>query len=224
MHIKERQSFLRLLNWLSPNLPLGAFNYSQGLESSIANGHLKQLVDLQKWIKAYMFYGAGWSDAVLLVRGWSVNVANFNDLRQINQFGLAYCSSAERYQEVTQLGDALLRAVLAWDSKMDRLKQMDALHYAVILGYICRCHQITLDTLLPAYLHSVVNHLCQASMRLMPVGQSQILSLLAELEGEICQLSERLKTTDLKDAGTSAYHQEITALQHEILQERMFCS
>lgn len=224
MHIKERQSFLRLLNWLSPNLPLGTFNYSQGMESHVVVGDLKQLADLRRWIMTYMRYGAGWSDAVLLVRGWSVTVENLTELQQVNQFGLAYCSSAERYQEVTQLGDALFQAVLAWDPEMRRLKQIEVHHYTVTLGYVCRCHQISLDTLLPAYLHSVINHLCQVSMRLMPVGQSQVLELLAALEEEVCQLCDQLKASQLEDAGTSAYHQEITALQHEVLQGRMFSS
>ena len=59
---------LRLVQWLSPAFPIGAFAYSQGLESAIAAGDLRRAADVEGWITAVLRHGSGRSDAILLAQ------------------------------------------------------------------------------------------------------------------------------------------------------------
>ncbi len=57
---------LRLVQWLSPAFPIGAFAYSQGLEVAIADGDIRTASDLETWIAAILRHGSGRIDAILL--------------------------------------------------------------------------------------------------------------------------------------------------------------
>jgi len=56
----------RLLAWLSPGFPVGAFSYSHGLEAAAAAGMAHDRVTLQGWIAAIVVQGSGRIDADIL--------------------------------------------------------------------------------------------------------------------------------------------------------------
>src|SRR5260370_39510422 len=56
----------RLLAWLSPSFPTGAFSYSHGLEAATASGVIRDRASLQSWIGAIVARGSGRMDADIL--------------------------------------------------------------------------------------------------------------------------------------------------------------
>src|SRR5437588_988536 len=66
-HSKDRRAALyRLLAWLSPSFPTGAFSYSHGLEAAAAGGAIHDRASLQTWIAAIVARGSGRMDADIL--------------------------------------------------------------------------------------------------------------------------------------------------------------
>src|SRR5262249_55233811 len=55
----------RLMTWLSPAFPVGAFSYSHGLEAAIERGLVRNRESLERWIAGILEFGAGASDALL---------------------------------------------------------------------------------------------------------------------------------------------------------------
>ncbi len=51
MSTESSPALYRLLTWLSPAYPVGAFAYSQGLETAIARGIVTDLATTRDWIE-----------------------------------------------------------------------------------------------------------------------------------------------------------------------------
>src|SRR5690242_437373 len=61
----------RLMTWLSPSYPVGAFSYSHGLEYAIEAALVRDGDGLAEWIATVLEAGAGVSDGALLAAAWS---------------------------------------------------------------------------------------------------------------------------------------------------------
>src|SRR5450631_1164211 len=55
----------RLLAWLSPSFPVGAFSYSSGIEWAVEAGDIKDADTLKAWLSVILAEGGGYCDAVL---------------------------------------------------------------------------------------------------------------------------------------------------------------
>jgi urease accessory protein len=99
----------RLLAWLSPNFPIGAFSYSHGLEAACAGGVVCDRASLQGWIAAVVAHGGGRMDADILCEAYrAAQDGQFVALDAANRRGLAFRATAELALEAAQQGEAFL--------------------------------------------------------------------------------------------------------------------
>jgi urease accessory protein len=68
--INTDPSLARLLAWLSPAYPVGAFSYSHGLEMAVEEGAVVRRTDLVAYVESALLHGAGAVDAGLLALAW----------------------------------------------------------------------------------------------------------------------------------------------------------
>src|SRR6266536_1244740 len=54
----------RLMAWLSPAYPVGAFSYSGGIEWAVESGDITNADMLKRWLTVTMAEGGGFCDAV----------------------------------------------------------------------------------------------------------------------------------------------------------------
>ena len=59
-------ALFRLLAWLSPSYPVGAFSYSGGIEWAVEAGDIKDAETLRGWLAVMIEEGSGFCDAVLI--------------------------------------------------------------------------------------------------------------------------------------------------------------
>ena len=59
-------ALLTLTRWLSPGYPLGAFAYSHGVETAIADGWVTDGETLEDWLRDCLTEGTGRTDAIWL--------------------------------------------------------------------------------------------------------------------------------------------------------------
>src|SRR5262245_47373462 len=69
-----QSGFSRLLAWLSPGFPVGAFSYSHGLEAAVEAGAVRDRATLERWIAAILEHGSGRIDADFLRDAWRLIV------------------------------------------------------------------------------------------------------------------------------------------------------
>src|SRR5438046_8385126 len=83
----------RLLAWLSPSFPIGAFSYSHGLEAAAAAGAVHDRTTLQNWIAAIVAQGSGRIDADILCDAYRAALGEEGAaLDAANRRGIAYRS------------------------------------------------------------------------------------------------------------------------------------
>ncbi|MBV8889834.1 MAG: urease accessory protein UreF [Alphaproteobacteria bacterium] len=104
----------RLLTWLSPAFPIGAFSYSHGLEAVVAAGAVNDAATLQAWIGTTIRHGGGRIDADLLRDAHRAALSeDAAALDRANRRGIAFRPTAELRLETAAQGAAFLATVLA---------------------------------------------------------------------------------------------------------------
>src|SRR5215218_9769637 len=95
-------SLYRLMAWLSPAYPVGAFSYSSGLEWAIEAGDVTAAASLRDWLQAMFEHGAIGCDAAFFVHAHKAT-AEGDDvlLRAVAELAAAFVPSRERYFETT---------------------------------------------------------------------------------------------------------------------------
>lgn len=102
-------ALLGLMQLVSPALPIGAFAWSQGLESAFELGWVNNEADLQEWLEGVLEDGLSRCELPLLVRlqaAWAVDDAEA--IAQWNDWLHATRETAELNDEDTRLGAALV--------------------------------------------------------------------------------------------------------------------
>jgi hypothetical protein len=59
------RALFRLMAWLSPAFPVGAFSYSSGIEWAVEAGDIADAPSLQRWLEVVITEGGGFCDAAI---------------------------------------------------------------------------------------------------------------------------------------------------------------
>ena len=54
MNADEAAALYRLMTWLSPSFPVGAFSYSSGIEWAVEAGDITDAASLRDWLAAML--------------------------------------------------------------------------------------------------------------------------------------------------------------------------
>ena len=212
-------SLLRLLAWLSPAFPTGAFTCSHGLEWAVEAGDIRDAGDLRQWLTDILHHGAGRCDAILLRHAYCA-AKDPAALAAIAELAAAIAPARERLSESLGQGTAFLRAARAWGLPAITGEAP----YPVAVGALAGWHAIGEDASVIAYLQSFISNLISAAVRLVPLGQSDGLRVLASLEPGILAVAADTRTASLADAGGCAFRADLAAMRHETQYTRLFRS
>jgi len=196
-------SLVRLLTWLSPSFPVGAFAYSHGLERAVHDGQVGNAEELRAWLSHLLLRGSAWNDGVLLAEAWR-RVSSGVGLSDIGDFAAALSGSLERHMESTLQGTAFLQAAKAWPCETLDFSG-ETTPYCVAVGAVAGAHGVALADCLVAFLHGFAQNQIQAAIRLGVLGQTGGIGVLAELEPAITMATERAAEATLEDLGSSAF-------------------
>lgn len=215
-------SLQRLLTWLSPAFPVGAFAWSGGLETAIADRRVTDSERLRNWLDGQLHHGSLKTDAILLAAAHAAT-ADATALAEIADLALALTTARERHAELTITGASFIKAAAAWPHPvLDRLP--DPCPYPVAVGAIAAAHGVArLDTLI-AWLTAAVHQQVSVAIRLVPLGQTDGLRIIAALEADIAALAAAAAMSSLADLGAMSYAADIAQMRHEALEPRIFRS
>jgi urease accessory protein len=218
----------RLMIWLSPAYPVGGFSYSHGLEWTVEAGKVTDGETLGDWIDAILNHGAGRSDAILLAHAWrSVAVGDDRLLAETAELAAALAPSAERRLETLGQGAAFLAATRApWPSPaLERLAAQTAeVAYPVAVGACAAAHGLPLVPTVHGFVQAFAASLVSAGVRLIPLGQTEGLRVLARLEPLLPRLVAGAIAAGLDDIGGAAVMADIASMRHETQYTRLFRS
>ena len=222
--VADAASLWRLMLWCSPAFPVGAFSHSHGLEWSIEAGEITDAATLAAWVDDLLTHGAGWSDAVLLAHAHRAAAAGDSaSLVEIAAYGAAFAASAERQTEQLAQGAAFARAIeAAWPAIAVLLPRTERLPYAVAVGAAAGAGGVPLGAALVGYLQAFAGMLVSAAVRIVPLGQSDGLRVLAGAEARVHAVAAAAATAPLEAIGGAGFRADIASMAHETQYTRLF--
>jgi urease accessory protein len=172
------------------------------------------------------------------VRGWTAPASERGNpspnplphgeaaLEYIVELALAAQPSRERRAETVGQGNAFLAAAAAWRPTLLRelADRVGDLPYPVAVGVLAGCQGIAEDDAALALAQAFAANLISAAVRLVPLGQSAGLAVLAGLEATILEVAETTRAATLDDLGGVAFRSDLAAMRHETQYTRLFRS
>lgn len=217
----------RLVAWLSPSFPTGAFSYSHGLEAEVEAGRVRGRETLQAWIATMIGHGGGRVDADLLRDSYRGE--------DVDERGLAYRATAELALEASAQGTAFattVRAAWAVDPHLPlartagegAARSEGGVCHAVAVGSAAADAGVTLEDALTLYLQCFAANLMSAGLRLGIIGQTDGQRILAAVETVIAEAVAACLTRDKDDFGGATFAADIASMAHETQYSRLFRS
>jgi urease accessory protein len=226
---QESAALYKLLAWLSPAYPVGAFSYSGGIEWAVEAGDIRDAETLRGWLQVIVQDGSGFCDAVFFAHAYRA-AAEPDDARllEVAELAAAFTSSKERQLETTAQGRAFVETTrAAWPCPaLDSFARHwnGAIAYPVAVGVAAAGHGIALVPALGAFLHAVAANLVSAGVRLVPLGQTDGQRIIAQLAPAVAATVERALDTPLDEVGGAAFRADIAGMRHETQYTRLFRS
>ncbi|HEX5957856.1 MAG TPA: urease accessory UreF family protein [Hyphomicrobiaceae bacterium] len=207
---------------------MGSFSYSHGLEWIVEDGKVCDAATLGDWIEGILRHGAGRSDAILLAEAWrAAEAGDERRLAGVAELAAAFVPSAERRLETLAQGAAFLSATRAvWPAPaLDRLEVIAPdIAYPVAVGACAAAHALPLAATAQAFVQAFAANLVSAGVRLVPLGQTDGLRVLARLEPLIPPLVADALACTLDNVGGAAIMADIASMRHETQYTRLFRS
>jgi urease accessory protein len=228
-HTFNSSALYRLMAWLSPAYPVGAFSYSGGIEWAVEAGDISDAPTLKSWLALMIAEGNGFCDAVFFVHAHCAVTSGDDDaLRIVAELAAAFVPSKERHLETTAQGRAFVEVTCAaWACEaLDQfLKIWDGpIAYPAAVAVAAAGQGIPLDQALHAYLHALAANWIHAGVRLIPLGHTDGQRVLASLESVIAATAERAVATSLDDAASATFRADLAGMRHETQYTRLFRS
>lgn len=225
--IMSTSALYRLMAWLSPSYPIGAFAYSHGIEWAVEDERITDVDTLTDWIDGLLRHGGGWSDAVAFCHAYEA-AADTDALTDLNAFIVALAPSEERHLETVAQGSAFLKTTVdAWPwNNCDAVRNAldGSVAYPIAVATASAGHGIAKDAALNAFLHGIAATLVSAGVRLIPLGQTDGQRALAQLEETVHDVTASAPVVALSDIGGITMLSDIAAMRHETQYTRLFRS
>jgi urease accessory protein len=217
----------RLLAWLSPGFPIGAYSYSHGLETAATKGAVCGRASLVAWIAAIVADGSGRMDADILCCAYrAAAVGDLVALNLANSRGVAFRATAELALESAQQGAAFLATCrAAWqDAFIASWEPNGGVCHPAAFGAVAARAEIRLDDALVGHLQAVAANLVSGGLRLGIIGQTDGQRILAALEPIVARAAADALARDAADFGAATFAVDLASMAHESQYSRLFRS
>ncbi len=185
---------LRLWQLISAALPVGAFHYSQGLETAVTRAWVHDADSAQHWIAAGLRYTLGGVDLPLLARIWqSWRQTDAGAVVHWDTTLRACRETAELRAEDVAMGQALAMLADSWQER----RPPQPLGYTTLFGVLAANNGIELSATLHGYAWAWCENATLAATRLLPLGHLQGQGVLRAVSLDIdAVVAEALRMVD----------------------------
>ncbi len=214
-----------LLQLSSAVLPVGAFSYSQGLETAIADERLRTAADVERHIRDVLVLVLGRYEAPVW---WRLRAALDHDdpdaFRDWNDDFLATRETAELRAETLQMGHSMIELLQGLAMPMDVGTTIDAWTWPAAHALASRAWRIASRSALNGYLFGWLENQVVAGMKALPYGQLAGQRMLQTLRPSLAAVVASAAVISDDELATQAPGYAITSARHESQYSRLFRS
>ncbi len=226
INMNTEDNACRLFQLISAGLPIGMYCYSQGFETAVEQGWIKNSEHSREWISGIMQQCLSKVDIPIAARMYvSWQQSDHDKLLQLSQQLIAYRETLELRKEDQQTGQALARLLIEMEFQYatDWVKH-PSVNLPVMFMLAATGWNIKQSTALNGYLWSWLENQVLSAVKLVPLGQVAGQKLLFDLAADIPdRVAQSLELAD-EDIGGSAFALALSSSQHEIQYSRLYRS
>ena len=223
MHI-EHTALLQLMRLCSPTLPIGAYAYSQGLESACELEFVNDEKTLFDWIEGMLVHSLQFLDVPVFSRLYDAHLQHDDAaIDYWNNVILASRESKELLLEDTQMGHALIILI----DKLDLpIRDINHNHCSLLTAFSLACTHWKIDKqlALQGFIWSWCENQVSIGIKLIPLGQTSGQRVLSKLIPIINHAIKQGLAVDDSEIGASCPGAVIASMQHEDQYSRLFRS
>jgi urease accessory protein len=218
-----------LLRLASPQLPIGGYSYSQGLEMAVDNGRVNDAASAKRWISDQLLLNLARFEApLLLAHCVAAAEENWSELLQHCEEHRASRETRELHQESRQMGyslQQLLNGLPELDAPARAfLEQCPEPHLALGWALAARAWHISPRDALAAWLWSWLENQLAVLMKTLPLGQQAAQRLTSELLPLLQQAQQNATRINPEHYGSAAFGLSLACMAHERQYSRLFRS
>lgn len=220
-------AILYLLQIASPSLPVGAYSYSEGLETLVEKRIIANKNQLKCWLEQELKYGAIRLEAALMLRSYqSFKNDNLRELTNWNHWVSAAKETKELRQQSWQMGQSLLKLLGDCDEELQKVGNVfeNNCNKAIAFGIGAAHWQIETKATVIGYLSSWATNLINAGVKLIPLGQTTGQQILLSLHPLIMQQTAEILLIKNEDLNSCGWGLAIASMGHENQYTRLFRS
>ena len=221
---------VRLMQLVSPALPVGAYTYSQGLEWAVESGRIRDEATAGAWIGDLLRHGIGRFEAPLvasLIRHWTAG--DTTEIARLNADFLASRESAELRAETVQMGFSLNRLLAdlrdpALETLRAELACLPEIAFPTVWSGLAAAWQIDPQAAVGGYLWAWAENQVMAALKAVPLGQAAGQRLLAELGQAVPAIAGKSLTLPENEWSNLTPAFALSCARHETQYSRLFRS
>mgnify|MGYP006191942661 FL=1 len=218
-----------LLRLASPQLPIGGYSYSQGLEMAVDNGRVCDPGTARRWISDQLLLNLARFEAPLLLAHCRAAAEdNWPLLSQHCEQHRASRETRELHQESRQMGyslQQLLNGLPELDASARAfLEQHREPHLALAWALAARVWHISPQDALAAWLWSWLENQLAVLMKTLPLGQQAAQRLTSQLLPLLDQAQRQASELEPQHWGSAAFGLALASMAHERQYSRLFRS
>jgi urease accessory protein len=234
-------ALLRLLQLASSTLPVGAYSYSEGLETLAHTGKINSGETLRQWLEQELCTGSIRVEAAVMVRVYqAASHHHVEDIRRWNTWLSAVRETEELRNQSWQMGRSLLRLLQNTDAQplptelssentgvtLAEVQQVcgNTYNFATAFGLAAVLWQIEAPIALTGYLFSWVTNLIGAGVRLVPLGQTVGQQLMLDLQPRLDRATQEILALADDELTSCSWGLALASMSHETQYSRLFRS
>jgi urease accessory protein len=218
-------ALVRLMQLISPSLPIGGYSYSQGIEWAVDAGWICTADDLYQWLEGLLNTNMLYLELPILQRMLKAWVEpDIDYLNNWNEHLIASRETAELRLEETNRARAFSQLLV---SLIPEARQVDPLLWrtqTACYSFTCQRWNIEFDAAAYGFIWSWLENLVLSAVKIIPLGQTDGQRTVFKLASIIPAIVKQARNVDDDDIGASSMAFAIASAQHETQYTRLFRS
>ncbi|MCW3467269.1 urease accessory protein UreF [Chitinophaga nivalis] len=221
-----------LLQLSDPTLPIGGYSHSNGLETYVQEGMVKDVATAHAYVQQMLTANLQYNDAAFVCLAYTATTAaSLPALLTLDEEVTALKLPREIREASQKLGIRLMKVFnrqqsypLAIDFTTAVQQKKTAGHYCIAYGMYACLLGIPLPEALFAFYYNAAVGMITNAVKLVPLGQLDGQDILFALQPVMQQLVENTLQLDRELVGICNIGFDIRCMQHERLYTRLYMS
>lgn len=226
------KNLLSLFQICDSGLPTGAFSHSFGLESYIQADVVKDPKTFFDWLRVYIHDQLIYTDGLVCRLVYeALEEDDFQEIWKWDRLLMVQNLPRETREGTQMIGDRLLKIAqslygfpaLARYREQIQNKQAFA-HPSIVFAMIAHGLNVSKEDAILYYLYSASSSLTQNAVRAIPLGQTAGIMITHEFHPELHAAAKKVMQLTEEDFGIVSPGLELSQMQHERVNIRIFMS